>query len=111
MTRKDSTVKKSGSTRWLAQQQLERAIGHLEVIALVFQVLQLVEDPPDHLAIEFEAEFCRLHGQGRAACHLGDDHSRAVPDRVRWDVLVEVELRATALACRPPLSAKTEWPT
>ncbi len=57
MTRKDSTVKKSGvQPRRPAQQQLERPVGHLEVIALVLQVLELVEDPPEDLAVELETE-------------------------------------------------------
>ena len=91
MTRNDSTVKKSADPAGgPAQQELERAVGHLEVVALVLEALELVEDPADHLAVEVEPELVRLHGQRRAAGHLGDDDPGAVADEVGLDVLVEV---------------------
>ena len=72
------------------QQQLQRAVGHLEVVALVLQALELVEHPADDLAVELEPELVRLHGQRRPAGHFRDDDPGPVADQVGLDVLVEV---------------------
>ena len=72
------------------QQELERAVGHLEVVALVLEPLERVENRGHGLRVELEAQLRGLHGQGGTAGHLGDHEPGAVAHQVGRDVLVGI---------------------
>jgi len=58
-----------------SQKQLERPVGHLEVVALVLEALQLVEDPAHHLAVEVETELGARLTAFVAGTPFGDDRT------------------------------------
>ena len=73
-----------------AEEQLERAVGHFEVVTLVLEVLELVEHPPEDLPVELEAELAGLQAQRRATGHLRHHDAGAVADEFRIDMLIEI---------------------
>ena len=70
-------------SRGPAQQQLERAVGNLEVVARVLEPLEGLEHRAERLGVELEAELLGLQREGRAPGQLRHDKARAVADRVR----------------------------
>ena len=73
-----------------AHEQLEGAVGDLEVVALVLEALQLVDDLVHLGAVEGETKLLGFEEDRRAAGELGHDEAGAVADPVRVDVLVRV---------------------
>ena len=73
-----------------AQQQLEGAVGHLEVVAPVLEGLECLEDAGEGVGVELQSELLGLEGQGGSAGHLRHDEAGAVADRVGRNVLVGV---------------------
>ena len=73
-----------------AQQQLERTVGDLEVVAAVLEVLELLEHVGQRGRVELQAELVRLHLQGGLAGQLAHHEAGAVADGVGRDVLVGV---------------------
>ena len=93
--------------------QLERAVGDLEVVALVLELLQAAEDRrhPGLVVGEVHAQLARLGEDRAAARELGDQHPALVAHRRRVDVLVGAASAFTPCWCMPPLWANAFWPT
>ena len=93
------------------QQQLERAVGRLELVALVLELL----DAPDHArrgrVVELDAERRRLLEHARAAGELGDQQLASLPTSAGSMCSKVVASAATPAACMPPLCAKALRPT
>ena len=73
----------------LAQQQVERGVGGLVVVALVLALLEPLEHGGDArvVALELEAELLRLAHDGALAGELGDDDALLVAHPRGVDVL------------------------
>ena len=72
------------------QEKLERAVGGLEVIALVLEALQGVHDLGQGGSVQVEIELLGLELQCRLASQLGDDEPGPVADGVGGHVLVGI---------------------
>ena len=105
MTRNDSTSNQSGSPAVdAAHQQLERTVGDLEVVALVLELLELLDDLGELRAVELEAELLRLQHERRLARELGHDEAGAVADERRATTCSYASGRlAIALGVQPGL--------
>ncbi len=73
-----------------AHQQVEGAIGGLDLVPLCFQVLHPVEDRSGGFVIELHPLLTGFAQDGRPAGHLRNDHTRGVADFGRSHVLVSV---------------------
>ena len=73
-----------------AHQQLQRGVGGFEVVALVFEALEVVDHAVDRRTVHRQAELGRLHRDRRPPGHLGHHEAGAVADRLGIDVLVGV---------------------
>ncbi len=71
-------------------QQLERRIGRLEVVTVVFESLEFVDDLVDLGAVEFDADLFGLHLDRRPARHLRHHEPGPVADQFGIDVFVGV---------------------
>ena len=80
----------------LAQQQLERAVGGLELVAVVLERLHPLEHARGRRVVELEARALGLVGDGAAARQLGDEQVAAVADERRVDVLERRRVGADA---------------
>ena len=87
----------------IPEQQLEGAVGHLEVVPLVLQPLEGVEYRGHGLGVELESQLGGLHGQGRPTGHLGDHEAGPVPDQFRRDVLVGIRAAGDGGGVEPGL--------
>ena len=84
-------------------QQHERRLGGLELVALVLQVLDPVEHPGQQVAVLLQAVLAQLLGDVRLARQLADQHPALVADGGRVDVLVAGGVLADAVDVHPPL--------
>ena len=80
----------------LAQQQLERAVGGLELVAVVLERLHPLEHPRGRRVVELEAGALGLVGDGALARQLGDEQVAVVADERRVDVLERRRVGADA---------------
>ena len=91
MTRCDSAEERLLPAGRGPHQQLERAVGHLEVVAPVLEILELLDHVGEHARRRGrQAELLGLQRDGRPAGHLADHEAGAVADRLGVDVLVGV---------------------
>ena len=98
--------------RLLAHQQLEGAVGGLELEALVLELLDALDDPLGELARRWRVRAAaRLLDDRALARELGDEHVAAVADDRRVDVLEGLASARTPAACRPALCANACLPT
>ena len=97
----------------LAQQQLERGVGGLVVVAAVLAILEALEHAADALvvALKLEAELLRLAQHGALAGELGDEDALLVADQLGSTCSKVCGACCTAATCRPPLCAKALRPT
>ncbi len=84
-------------------QQLQGAVGHLEVVAVVLQVFQVLHHLAEGRAVEVEAELVGLELDGRTARHLAHHETGPVADRIRSDVLVGVARPGDGAGVQPGL--------
>src|SRR3954470_1863137 len=68
-------------------QQVEGAVGGLELEAAVLEVLDALDDPAGGGVVELDAGLLRAREHGAAARELGDQHLARVADRGGVDVL------------------------
>ena len=95
-------------------QELEGRIGHLEVVALMLELLEPGEDQlrPAGLALDVHAQLARLGQDGAAAGELAHQHVALVADQPGIDVLEGRARRpASPATCMPPLWANALRPT
>jgi hypothetical protein len=78
-----------GRVEALAQEQLERGVGRLVVIAAMLPLLEVPQDAADALVVAFEddAELARLAQDGGFPGELRDEDALLVADLLRIDVL------------------------
>ena len=95
-----------------AHQQLERAVGRLEVVALVLEPLQLVDDAGERRAVERRAR-ARLAFSSMVALPASSDTTNRVPlPTASGSTCSYASLRrAIADTCRPALWANADEPT
>ena len=84
-------------------QQHERRLGRLELIALVLQVLDSVEHASQQFAVLFQAVFTQLLGDVGLARQLADQDPALVADGRGVDVLVARRVLADAVDVHSPL--------
>ncbi len=89
--------------RELLDQEDERRLGGLELVALVFEVLDPVEDPGEQGGVLVEAVLAELLGDVRLAGQLADQDPALVADGAGVDVLVAAGVLADAVDVHPPL--------
>ena len=93
-------------------QQVERAVGGLEVEAAVLERLDPLDDARRGRAVELDARGLRALQHGALAAELGDQHLARVADGGRVDVLERrAGRRCTPATCMPPLCANAFAPT
>ena len=73
-----------------AHQQLQRGVGGFEVVALVFEALEVVDHAVDRRPVHRQAELGGLDRDRRPPGHLRHHEACAVADRLGIDVLVGV---------------------
>ena len=97
MTRQDSSLKSGSIAPGLApQQQLERAVGRLELVAAVLELLDPLEHAPGCHLVQLDADRGRLLAHAGAARELRDQQLALVADQRRRDVLERRGVRAHA---------------
>ena len=107
------------------QQQFQRGVGRLELVALELEPFQFIEHILDRrsLLVDVKPEFARLHDDAAPARHVGHEHARAVADGGGIDVFVAPRhlLRGVGVETslvgeggdarqRAPLDWAADWP-
>ena len=91
------------SVRLLAHQQLEGAVGGLELEALVLELLDPLDHPPRELIVSGDAGLAGLIDDRATPGELGDQHVAAVAHDRGVDVLEGLRVGADAGRMQPSL--------